>query len=140
MSLHTKNQVSRSKTDNFSFLGVSKKVRNVCRIRQKSKNELTRLHVGQKHPFTQKIRSLAQKRSILTQNGVCQNRCAYDCRLNQNIMNDENVWKGDRKLIFQGKKCMADYLFIVRFQNLKYVWILWKMNNEENAITKLKRI
>merc|ERR1719266_2745062 len=45
----------------------------------KSKNELTRLHVGQKHPFTQKIRSLAQKRSILTQNGVCQNRCAYDC-------------------------------------------------------------
>merc|ERR1712083_605773 len=46
----------------------------------KSKNELTHVHVGQKHPFTQKIRSLAQKRSILTQNGVCKNRCAYDCR------------------------------------------------------------
>ena len=45
----------------------------------KLKNELTNVHVGQKHPFIQKIRSLAQKRSILTQNGVCQNRCAYDC-------------------------------------------------------------
>ena len=32
----------------------------------KSKNELTHIHVGQKHSFTQKIRSLAQKQSILT--------------------------------------------------------------------------
>ena len=31
----------------------------------KSKNELTHVHVGQKHPFTQKIRSLAQKMAIL---------------------------------------------------------------------------
>ena len=31
----------------------------------KSKNELTHVHVGQKRPFTQKIRSLAQKRAIL---------------------------------------------------------------------------
>ena len=30
-----------------------------------SKNELTHVHVGQKHPFTQKIRSLAQKPAIL---------------------------------------------------------------------------
>ena len=48
------------------FLGLSKKVRNVCGKGQKSKNELTHLHVGQKYPFTQKIRSLAQKLSILT--------------------------------------------------------------------------
>ena len=31
----------------------------------KSKNDLTHVHVGQKPPFTQKIRSLAQKRAIL---------------------------------------------------------------------------
>ena len=31
----------------------------------KSKNELTHVHVGQKRPFTQKIRSLAQKWAIL---------------------------------------------------------------------------
>ena len=31
----------------------------------KSKNELTHVHVGQKRPLTQKIRSLAQKRAIL---------------------------------------------------------------------------
>ena len=30
----------------------------------KSKNELTHVHVGQKCPFTQKIRSLAQKMAI----------------------------------------------------------------------------
>ena len=30
-----------------------------------SKNELTYVHVGQKPPFTQKIRSLAQKQTIL---------------------------------------------------------------------------
>ena len=30
-----------------------------------SKNELTHVHVGPKHPFTQKIRSLAQKPAIL---------------------------------------------------------------------------
>ena len=65
-SIHTRNQVSSSKTGNFSFLGLSKKVSNVCRIGQKSKNESTHLHVGQKHPFTQEIRSLAQKQSILT--------------------------------------------------------------------------
>ena len=55
-----------SKKDIFGFLGFSKKVRNVCRKGQKSKNELTHLHFGQKHPFTQEIRSLAQKLSILT--------------------------------------------------------------------------
>ena len=49
------------KTGNFSFSGLSKKVRNVCRRGQKSNNELTHLHVGQKHPFTQEIRSLAQQ-------------------------------------------------------------------------------
>ena len=64
-----KNQVSSSKNGNFSFLGLSKKVRNVGRIGQKSKNGLIHLHVGQKHPFTQKIRSLAQKQSILTYTG-----------------------------------------------------------------------
>ena len=31
----------------------------------KSKNELTYVQVGQKRPFTQKIRSLAQKMAIL---------------------------------------------------------------------------
>ena len=55
-----------SKKDIFVFLGFSKKVRNVCQKGQKSKNELTHLHFGQKHPFTQEIRSLAQKLSILT--------------------------------------------------------------------------
>ena len=29
------------------------------------KNELTHVHVGQKRPFTQKIRSLGQKQAIL---------------------------------------------------------------------------
>ena len=65
-SLHTKNQVPSSKKGNFGFLGLSKKVRNVCGKGQKSKNELTHLHVGQKYPFTQEMRSLAQKQSILT--------------------------------------------------------------------------
>ena len=65
-SLPPKNQVSSSKNDIFGFLGFSKKVKNVCRKGQKSKNELTYLHFGQKHPFTQEIRSLAQKLSILT--------------------------------------------------------------------------
>ena len=32
----------------------------------KSIKELTHVHVGQKHPFTQEIRSLAQKWSVLT--------------------------------------------------------------------------
>ena len=31
----------------------------------KSKNELSHIHVGQKHPYTQKIRSLGQKQAIL---------------------------------------------------------------------------
>ena len=31
----------------------------------KSKSELTHVHVGQKRPFTQKIRSLGQKQAIL---------------------------------------------------------------------------
>ena len=66
ISLRPKNQVSSSKKDIFGFLGFSKKVRNVRRKGQKSKNELTHLHFGQKHPFTQEIRSLAQKLSILT--------------------------------------------------------------------------
>ena len=65
-SIHTKNQVPSSKKGNFGFLGLSKKVRNVCGKGQKSKNELTHLHVGQKYPFTQEMRSLAQKQSILT--------------------------------------------------------------------------
>ena len=45
-SLHTKNQVPSSKKGNFGFLGLSKKVRNVCGKGQKSKNGLTHLHVG----------------------------------------------------------------------------------------------
>ena len=31
----------------------------------KSKNELSHVHVGQKRPYTQKIRSLGQKQAIL---------------------------------------------------------------------------
>ena len=65
---------------------------------QKSKNELTRLHVGQKHPFTQKIRSLAQKRSILTQNGVCQNRCAYDCTP-KGYHGHQKIWKDQQNFM-----------------------------------------
>ena len=36
----------------------------------KSKNELTHVHVGHKRPFTQKIRSLAQKQAILVFQGL----------------------------------------------------------------------
>ena len=53
----------------------------------KSKNELTYVQVGQKRPFTQKIRSLGQKQAILVFFGVSK-KVRNVCRMGQKSKNE----------------------------------------------------
>jgi hypothetical protein len=53
----------------------------------KSKNELSHVHVGQKRPFTQKIRSLGKKRAILVFLGVSK-KVRHVCRIGQKSKNE----------------------------------------------------
>ena len=53
----------------------------------KSKNELTHVHVGQKRPFTHKIRSLAQKMGNFSFLGLSK-KVSNVCRIGQKSKNE----------------------------------------------------